>query len=345
MVEQKDRKHSIKCVVWDLDNTLWDGILLEDDHVRLRPGIAEVIKLLDQRGILHSVASRNDPANAIEKLREFELHDYFLHSQIGWNSKVSSIATIATALNLGSDTFAFVDDDPFEREEVRFSHPEVLCIDASAWQRIAEMPEMKPDFITVDSSQRRSMYLMDIERKRAEETFTGPKEEFLATLGMAFTIGPARKSDLKRAEELTARTHQLNSTGSIYSFDELAQLCQSERHRLLIADLKDRFGSYGKIGLALIECEGQTWTIKLLLMSCRVISRGVGTSMLNHIMAEARNAEATLWAEFVPNDRNRMMYITYKFAGFKEVERRGNLVILETDLTRIPPTPEYVKVL
>src|SRR5215207_8346865 len=129
-VSPRRKPGSIKCVVWDLDNTVWDGILLEDPSVALRPGVAEVIRALDERGILHSVASRNDHALAMAKLAELGLAEYFLYPRINWNSKASSIEGIAGDINIGLDALAFVDDQPFEREEVAFSHPQVLCLDA-----------------------------------------------------------------------------------------------------------------------------------------------------------------------------------------------------------------------
>jgi FkbH-like protein len=335
---------SVKCIAWDLDNTLWDGILLEDPHVTVRPEVVAVIKELDSRGILHSIASRNDHDTAMAKLRELGLCDYFLYPQINWNPKSESVKQIAQAINIGIDTIAFVDDQPFEREEVAFELPEVLCIDAAAIAAIPTMPEMMPRFITQDSRLRRQMYLSDIERKQAEDGFAGPSDEFLATLSMVFTIAPAQESDLQRAEELTVRTNQLNTTGYTYSYEELRAFCQSPRHKLLIAALDDKYGPYGKIGLSLIECEPDIWTIKLLLMSCRVMSRGVGTIMINHIMHMAQRAGVRLRAEFISNNRNRMMYITYKFGGFREVEKIDDLIVFENDLSHIQPFPSYVQV-
>src|SRR5881296_3740569 len=93
------KKQSIKCVVWDLDNTLWEGVLLEDEQVVLRPQVPEIIKTLDSRGILQSIASRNDHAKAIDQLRAFGLDEYFLYPQINWNSKASSIQAIARSIN------------------------------------------------------------------------------------------------------------------------------------------------------------------------------------------------------------------------------------------------------
>lgn len=342
-----EKKQTIKCLVWDLDNTVWDGILLEDGEVTLRPPVREILRTLDERGILHSIASRNDPDAAMAKLRELGLEEYFLYPQINWGSKAASVAQIAADINIGLDAVAFVDDQPFEREEVAFSHPQVLCLDSADLEALVTRPEMMPRFITEDSRKRRAMYLADIHRNRAEGEFVGPKEEFLAGLEMVFTIAPAGEDDLKRAEELTVRTHQLNTTGYTYSYDELAAFSRSPRHRLLISSLTDRYGTYGKIGLALVECEPEVWSVKLLLMSCRVMSKGVGTIMINHILAEAKRAGARLRAEFVSNDRNRMMYVTYKFAGFKEIGRsgpNGEVALLENDLTHIQPLPSYVDV-
>jgi FkbH-like protein len=341
---KKKEKQSIKCVVWDLDDTVWDGILLEDREVKLRPHVVHLLKTLDERGILHSIASRNDHDAAMAKLKEFGIDEYFLYPQINWNSKASSVAQIAQDINIGLDAVAFIDDQPFEREEVAFSHGDVLCLDSACLDGVLDRPELNPRFITDDSRLRRRMYMADIARNRVEADYVGPKEEFLATLAMVFTIAPCREEDLKRAEELTVRTNQLNATGYTYSYDELDELRRSPRHELLIASLEDRHGSYGKIGLALVEKGQEIWTLKLLLMSCRVMSKGVGTILLNHILRKAKDAGARLQAEFVSNDRNRQMLITYKFAGFKEVERAGEVILFENDYSVLQPPPAYVDV-
>lgn len=338
------RHTTVKCVVWDLDNTLWDGVLLEDEEVTLRQDAVAIIRILDSRGILNSIASKNDYTLAMNRLKQAGLHEYFLYPQINWNAKSSSIKAIAEKLNISLDTFAFVDDQPFEREEVAFSFPNVLYIPATDIPALLAMPEMNPRFVTEDSARRRLMYMSDAERIRAEEVFQGPQEEFLASLNMILTIMPAQEEDLRRAEELTIRTHQLNTTGYTYSYDELKQFRLSDRYKLFIASLDDKFGTYGKIGLALVECLPEQWTIKLLLMSCRVMSRGVGTVMINYLMGLAQRAGVRLCAEFVTNDRNRMMLVTYKFSGFRELEKDGELLILENDLAHIQPFPDYIEV-
>ena len=118
MSRLREKQKAVKCVVWDLDNTVWDGVLLEDERVSLKTSVPNIIRTLDRRGILQSVASKNNPATAMAKLQEFGLADHFLYPQISWNSKATSIQSIVSSINIGIDSVAFIDDQPFEREEV-----------------------------------------------------------------------------------------------------------------------------------------------------------------------------------------------------------------------------------
>ena len=131
MSENAGDKKEIKCVVWDLDNTLWDGILLESNEVRLKPQIRQIIQTLDSRGILHSIASKSNYDDAMARITEFKLEEFFLYPEISWNAKSASIKRIQENLNIGLDALMFIDDQPFERDEVHHEHPEVLCLDAS----------------------------------------------------------------------------------------------------------------------------------------------------------------------------------------------------------------------
>lgn len=335
----------VKCVVWDLDDTLWDGVLMEDASVTLRPGITEILDVLDRRGILHSIASRNHHDTAMSTLRQLGIDHFFLYPQISWNAKSASVRAIADSLNIGLDTLAFVDDQPFEREEVTAALPQVLCLDAAAVAEIVDSPHFTPPFVTGDARQRRSMMRASMAREAAEAAYAGPPESFLASLRMQVTIAPARPQDLRRAEELTRRTNQLNTTGYTYSHDELAELSRSPDHRVLMAGLEDRFGTYGRVGLAVLTRTPEVWSIRLLLVSCRVMSRGLGTIFLGHVIRAAHEAGVRLQAEFIANDRNRMMLVTYRLAGFRTVAEEDGRLLLEHDLVRVPDPPEYVTVL
>jgi FkbH-like protein len=334
----------IKCVVWDLDNTLWQGTLLEGDDLVLAPCVRVVIQELDNRGILQSVASKNDYEAAREKLVAFGLDEYFLHPQISWANKSDSIKAIARELGIGLDTFAFVDDQAFERDEVRHFLPETTAIDAADIDKLLDMPGMQPRFVTNESKTRRKMCQADFLRNRSRSAFSGTSEGFLATLGMCLTIRSASELDLHRAEELTMRTNQLNTTGRPYSYDELRTLLNSPDHLLLVAELEDRYGPSGTIGLALIEQRSDVWQLKLLIVSCRVLTRGVGGIMMTYLLQSAKRSAVRLRADFVPNNYNRMMYVTYKFNGFCEVEAKDNYIALEHDLRNIRPFPRYVTV-
>ena len=299
----------------------------------------------DQRGIVHSLASNNNFDDAMKQLKEFGLQEYFLYPEIHWSAKSGSIANIAKNLNLGLDAFLFIDDQPFERDEVKSAHPEITCVAADDYRKLPADKALMPRFVTEDSKRRRRIYMDDRSRKQDAAEFKGPRGKFLSSLSIVITISEAREEDLKRAEELTVRTNQLNATGQTYSYDELKSFLQSPDHGLFVCEMQDRYGHYGKIGLALVETAEPCWHIKLLLMSCRVMSLGVGTVLLTHILRSAQRAGKRVTADFRHTGRNRMMYVTYKFAGFKEIEKLDDqLVVMENDLTTVQDYPSYAEV-
>jgi FkbH-like protein len=335
----------VKCVVWDLDNTIWDGILLEDDFVSLKPRIQEVLGTLDRRGILHSIASRNDRDLAMAKLREFGIADYFLYPEIRWDAKSVSIRNIQKNLSIGYDTLLFLDDQPFDRDEVASVHGEVWCMDSRGYFEILRHPRLNPKYVTEDSALRRHMYLGDIARRKEEEAFVGPKESFLRELNMVFEISEALEADLMRAEELTYRTNQLNATGEKYTVESLDAMRRDGRYKIVVCELKDKYGSYGKIGLALVERMAQVWKLKLLLFSCRVLSAGVGVVLLTYLRNAARDHGVGLLADFRDTGHNRMMRVTYMVSGFAEqAQRDDGFIILENDLTDVPALPDFLDI-
>jgi len=343
-MEKNQFNKEVKCIVWDLDNTIWEGTLLESETVQLKPDMKDIIIELDSRGILHSIASKNNYEDAISKLREYEIDQYFLYPEIHWNSKSESIKNIQKNLNIGMDAIVFIDDQPFERDDVACTCPEVETIDASNYKNILSLERFNPKFITKDSKRRRLMYFEEMERNLKEEEYKGPKEGFLATLNMEFIISEAQEEDLKRAEELTVRTNQLNATGKTYSYEELYNFMNSDDYILLVCELNDKYGCYGKIGLALIEIKETHLYLKLLLMSCRVLSRSVGSVLLGYIMNLAKKEGKKLIADFKQTERNRLMYATYRFADFKEISSDGNgNILFEHDLYNIQKYPDYIK--
>jgi FkbH-like protein len=334
----------VKCVVWDLDETLWRGVLGEGDEVTVSDAVRAVVIALDERGILQSIASRNDREAAEERLTALGLLPYFLATKIGWGEKAASLEAIGRELDLPLDALLFVDDDAFERDAVTFAHPEVRAVAAEEIGTLLDRLDLKPLQVTEDGRSRRAMYQRRALAQREEEAFVGPRIDYLRTLGMVLTIAPATEVDLDRAAELTQRTHQLNTTGRMYSAAELAVFARSPEHRLLICTLVDRHGDHGRIGLVLVEAGREVWTIKLLLMSCRVLSRSLGSTLIAYLVRSAAGAGVRLQAEMVPTDRNRGMMITYRFAGFRRVREESGCVVLEHDLQAIPGYADHLEV-
>jgi methoxymalonate biosynthesis protein len=312
-----DSPSLVKCLVWDLDNTLWQGTLLEGDKVTLSEDIRKVITTLDGRGVLQSIASKNDHDLAWARLEELGVAEYFVLPQIGWGSKSAAVTAVAEGLDFAEHTIAFIDDQPAERAEVAFHAPRVRCYPAEQASSLVDLEEFSPATVTVDSRRRREMYQAGFRREAEQDSFDGPDEDFLRSLDLVLRIGRAGHEEISRVEELTLRTSQLNATGVHYSDDTLRGLLSDPGHEVLVATLTDRFGPHGAIGVLLVDtARAHVWHLKLLATSCRVVSFGVGAAILNWLIDQAAQAGAHLVADFRPTDRNRIMEVAYRFAGF-----------------------------
>lgn len=311
-----DKPALVKCLVWDLDNTVWDGTLLEDPNVDLFPGIREVITELDSRGVLHSISSKNDYDLAWTHLEKLGLAEYFVHPQIGWGRKSDAVKEIAERLNFAQTAVAFIDDLPTERAEVEYGAPDIRVFPADQALALPGLPEFSPEVVTVDARRRRQMYQASFRRDAEKDNFNGPDEDFLRTLDLVMEIKRADEDDLSRVEELTLRTSQMNATGVHYSDETLRGLLVDPDHEVLTVTLTDRFGPHGAVGVILLERHPGLWHLKLLATSCRVVTFGAGAVILNWLIDQAAKSEAHLVADFRPTDRNRMMDIAYRFAGF-----------------------------
>lgn len=307
----------VKCLIWDLDNTLWQGTLAEQDKVALSDAVREVIVGLDERGILQSVSSRNDYDNAWSQLEELGVAEYFVVPRIGWTPKSVMVKEIADELSFALGTIAFIDDMPVERADVSYHHPEVRCYEAARAAELLELPEFTPTVMTVDGRRRRQMYKAAARRATARSEFAGPDEDFLRTLGIVLRIVRATDEEVTRVEELTLRTSQMNATGVHYSDEALRSLLADETHEVLVVTLDDKFGGYGAVGVLLIEKFEHAWNVKLLATSCRVVFSGAGTILLRWLADAAANAGVHLVADFRRTDRNRMAEVAYRFAGFR----------------------------
>lgn len=334
----------IKCVVWDLDNTLWDGVLLEKSDVTLKKDIRAIIQALDERGIMQSIASKNNYQDGMDKLKEFGIDRYFIYPAINWNAKSASIYNLHLRLNIGLDTFLFVDDQDFERDEVKSALPDVAIFDSREYHRMLELPCLNPSIITSDSKKRREMYLVDVKRKEEEQAFTGNPLEFLATLNLEMSIRqPTHADDFRRMEELLLRTNRLNASKIAFTYQELQKISDTAEHRLLTFELSDKYGSYGQAGAALIRLEKRRWHLFQFAVSCRVISRNAADTFLLYILHEAGKNSCDLTADYVKSGQNTQLYTIYRQAGLIEDRLLSpQHLLFRHDCVRIKELPGYI---
>ncbi len=293
-----------KCVVWDLDNTVWEGILVEDgiDGLVLRPGIEDVFRRLDERGILHSVVSKNDPEPAMAALERFGLAEYVLVPQISWDPKGAMVARVADALNIGRDTLLFIDDSPFERAEVASVCPEVRILDATEYATLPDRPECRVP-VTEDSRRRRQLYREQAVRAEAAVGFGDDYFEFLRECNLELTLSPLGPENIARVHELTQRTNQMNFSGRRYTVDELRELGESPDHDTYVMRCRDRFGDYGTVGFACIDVREPR--LLDLTFSCRVQSKRVEHAFLTEVLRRyLPDANPGLLVSYKRTDRN-----------------------------------------
>jgi FkbH-like protein len=273
----------IKCVVWDLDNTLWDGILVEDGpaKIKLKPEVAKILKTLDERGILHSVVSKNNRDEALAVLKGFGVDEYFLCPQISWQPKSEGIEAIARGLNIGVDTLLFVDDTEFELQQVKAVHPEVRVLSADHYLEIADS-EMCQVPISAESRERRRMYQVESQRQNVAGNFGDDYMAFLRHCNIRLNISPMTEENLTRVHELTQRTNQMNFSGNRYEKNVLERILSNPHLDTHVLEVEDRFGSYGVVGFCIVDSRVPLMTD--LMFSCRVQSKRVEHAFLGYVI-------------------------------------------------------------
>ena len=312
----------IKCVIWDLDNTLWDGILIENglSGIRLRGPVVDVIKEIDRRGILQSVASKNNQEDALNALRHFGIEEYFLCPQINWEPKSQSVARIAKTLNIGLDSIVFIDDQAFEREEVYSSSSSLVTLDAADFSKLPDMAGCQLP-VTEESRRRRQMYR---EQEQREEALEGSKDdyfEFLRSCRMEVNIGSLAESNLERVYELAQRTNQMNFSGNRYQLEQLKELAEKLSIRTLVISCRDRFGDYGIVGFAVVDLDTQM--LLDLMFSCRVQGKRVEHAVLSYLLQEyVVEKGVDFYANYRRNSKNTNSGVVFQELGFEPLKEQ-----------------------
>ena len=294
-----------KVLVWDLDETFWTGTLAEDgvDGVTPRPEAVSALKALDARGVLHSIASKNDLQEALAALRRFGLDDYFLHPQVGWGPKSGAVANIAAALDLGLDSLIFIDDQPFERAEVAAAHPRVRTLAHTAVEDLPGHPWFDHP-ATPEAARRRSLYQAEAARGRAAEDSGGDYLAFLRASILVLDVRALDAHDATRVHELSQRTNQLNFTGAKFTRGEVeAMLAPDPRRTRLTLRCADAWGDYGLIGFA--DLDLASGELSHFFMSCRVQRKRVEHAAFAHLAGRlAERGHAAFSVRFRTTERN-----------------------------------------
>jgi FkbH-like protein len=324
-----------KVLALDLDNTLWGGIFGEDGLAKLNcddefPGNAfkafqrECLRLKSQ-GILLAILSKNN-ADAITAFSEHPgmllKEDDFVAARINWEPKASNIHELAQELNLSLDSFVFIDDSPHEREAMRRMCPEVIVPElpkdpAARPQWLRALSVTWPLRLTAEDARRSDMYLAEKRRTGLREK-AGSFNDYLRSLEQTLVIGHADAATLGRIAQMHLRTNQFNLTTARYDEAAISAMMKDEqRFVVLQARALDKFGNHGLVICATAEINGEVATIKSLLMSCRVVGRGIETAFLAELLKTLQARQATC-AEgaYIPTKKNALVRDFYRNSGF-----------------------------
>jgi FkbH-like protein len=315
------QQSTVKCVVWDLDNTMWQGVLVEQDDVRLRPKLKALLQSLDDRGILSSIASKNDHDLAWQRLEALGIAEYFLVPQINWQPKSENVKVIAKKLNIGLDSLAFIDDNPFELAEVGTAIPEVLCVNVQDIDELwngARFQGSKTD----DARNRRRYYQEAIAREDKQNEFGQDYLRFLEYCEISLEIRPYSEEYFDRAAELAQRTNQLNFSGKKYDRDQLREILDRPEIEAYVLYCSDRFGAYGLIGLGLVRTQQQPGIeIQDLMLSCRVQGKMVEQAFFSHLeRCHNPNGAGGVRVNFKETKRNQPARYALEAANFKRMD-------------------------
>ena len=315
-----------KCIVLDLDNTLWGGIIGEDGFDRIDlslkpPGMAfvefqRVLLALYQRGIILAINSRNNEDEVLKVIRE---HPYmvlreenFATMKINWSDKISNIKEIAEELNIGLESIVYFDDDPINRELMSKAIPQIMTVSlpydpslyASTLMRINDFNTLA---VTSEDMKRGQMYKQ--EQKRIElKNSVSNVEDFLKQLEIKVTMKKANNFTIPRIAQLTLKTNQFNLTTRRYKEEDLQTFASDQNKLIGCAQTKDKFGDSGITGVYIVNKNPaeKEWFIDTFLLSCRAMGRGIEDVMLGYILNKAKEEGIIkVKAEFIPTKKNK----------------------------------------
>ncbi|MCA9063488.1 MAG: HAD-IIIC family phosphatase [Planctomycetaceae bacterium] len=318
-------KH-VKCVAWDLDNTLWHGVIgdVVDGQVVPNQQMLSLIPRLDERGILQTIVSKNNYETAWAGIERLGLRDYFLYPAIHWGPKSESLRQIAAELNINLDTFAVVDDSEFERTEIGTALPQVRVFDPADGDGFLQNPEFQVP-ISQESRSRRLKYLAESQRRSIQQTWRGDYDDFLRSCGMKLYVRTPRPQDVPRCVELLQRSNQFNLSGRRYDEVSFENLLDSADHDCFCLEVHDSFGGYGIVGFASFRTNTADPQLDDFVLSCRAAQKRIEATFLLWYAARSSQGDACcVDAQLVVTERNAPLRAVLQEIGFRCIREAGD---------------------
>jgi FkbH-like protein len=350
-----------KCLVLDLDNTLWGGVVGEDGPAGVKIGSGDPegeafldlqhrLKALQAQGVLLAVCSKNNPGDVHELFESrpempLKLSD-FAAVEISWEPKHEGLKKIAAALNLGTDSLVFMDDNPAETSLIAQMLPEVKTVllppDPAEYAALVErMTDFERTAVLEEDARKTSQYRENRQRQELQAA-AGDLATYLASLRTELAISRARRDDLPRVHQLFTKTNQFNLTTQRYTPAEVERFIGSPICELWVARARDRFGELGTIGAILLKRDGRVVYVDSFLMSCRAMGRGIETALMNHLKHRLLDepGHLELRGRYLPTAKNKPVETFYEDQGFRLLEHRESgekLYILRRPEARMKP--------
>jgi FkbH-like protein len=339
----------IKLVVWDADNTLWDGTVFYKDkeNVKIKDGTKEALKELDKRGIKSTICSKNYYEDVDTTLKKFEIEKYFENPQIGWGLKSEAIKKLADIYKINFDEMLFIDDDAFQRAEVSSQIPDIASIELQDPIDILNLDGIRPENATSEDDKRVQLLKEQRSRKQAESEHKGNLKDFLKQCDMVMTVRHIQEKDWERVCQLLNRTNELNATTNRYKLEDLKESYEKNKDIVLAVELTDKFGEYGLIAESIIQKEDYGWFIKDLTVSCRTMGRGIGSALVIVILKYAKQLGIKkVRGMLIQTESNWRIAPLYEKRGFDKTAVDGKKTFYEFDLEKkdIPDYHPWLKV-
>lgn len=325
-----DKQSKVKLVIWDLDNTVWNGILGDDgiENINLKENIIDIIKDLDKKGIINSISSKNYYEKAVEALKKFDIFDYFVYPKINWEPKSINIKDIVKTINIGMDAVLFVDDSEYELNEVKYGCKEIKTCNVNQINELIKT-EIFNVPITEESKNRRLSYQQNLVRKEDEKKYSSNIDQFIMDSNIEVYVNKPVEDEINRCFELVQRSNQLNISGERLSIDEIKEILNNPRFDCYRIRVKDKYGDYGLVGFAILDINDEnTVQLQHFVFSCRAARKKIELNFFIYLCLKYAGRNYKKFEILCKKTRkNQLMISTLEESNIFQTEKRNDYSI------------------